>query len=124
MIYKATIHANAPSKSNTYKIIRRKTPNGYKAGLAKSEKVRMFEIFARACYSKELKNANICKPFRLDLFVYFKTSASDLDNSAKAILDSLQNEGVIKNDNLCYELNMKKGVDRSNPRIELKLTIL
>jgi len=125
MKYTATIYSNAPSKSNSYEIIKLKNKKGgYYSSLKKSEAVKMFETFVQSCLSNDFKAAKIDKPFKLELDVTFRNKASDLDGCTKSILDSLQYSGAITNDSLCYELNLKKKVNREDPKIILTLTIL
>lgn len=61
-------------------------------------------------------------PFRIDLDVYFRSKANDVDNCLKIVLDTLQrNCNAIANDNLCAEIHVRKFVDKENPRIEFEL---
>ena len=116
MIYTAEIKLCPPSKSNSYKI-----SNGR---LIKGKEVKAFEHFFQLCLPKKIKNANINTKFRLEYDVYLRNPSQDLDNTAKAILDALQASGAIKNDSLCYELEIKKHIDKTNPRIKFKLIVL
>jgi Holliday junction resolvase RusA-like endonuclease len=49
-----------------------------------------------------MKKMRIESEFAIFVTVYFEFKRSDLDNAMKVILDSLQNCGVIKNDNQCF----------------------
>lgn len=44
----------------------------------------------------------------------------DVDN-LKLILDSLQDNGIIKNDSQVIHLNIKKFVDKKQPRVEVEV---
>jgi hypothetical protein len=50
--------------------------------------------------------------------VYYLNQRSDLDNSAKVVLDCLQKVKAIKNDNKCVKLVLRKFLDKEKPRIE------
>lgn len=60
--------------------------------------------------------------FGLDIDVYLKTMAQDLDNTLKIVLDCLQSCNAIKNDNQCTVIYARKFIDRANPRIEFTIT--
>lgn len=62
----------------------------------------------------------LTEPIVLTAHVYFKNSASDLDNAMKGLLDSLS--GVLwKDDRQVVELHAYKRKDASNPRIEIEV---
>ena len=54
--------------------------------------------------------------FKVQIDVFFPSLSHDIDNAAKIILDCLQSSKVIKNDNRCVELLMRKFKDAVNPR--------
>lgn len=117
MIYEAEVKLCPPSKSNSYRFS--------KSGrVYKTKEVKAFEHFFSLCLPAQIKKLNISTKFRLEYDVYLRNKAQDLDNTSKAILDSLQAAGAIKNDSLCYELEIRKFIDKDNPRIKLKLIIL
>lgn len=111
-----TIIGQPPSKSNQYRII---TMCGH-ASLGKTTTLKNYE--KEFYYQCNLRNANIDKPFKLRIDVYFATKKPDLDNAMKVILDCLQTCKAIKNDNLCTEIHARKLIDKANPRIEFELT--
>lgn len=116
---KVTIRGNVPSKSNSYRII---MVNGH-GSLAKTKKVKDYEeTFMWQC--GEYRNAMIDQPFEMIIDVYYPSKRSDLDNSAKVVLDMLQKVKAIKNDNLCARIVAQKFIDKANPRIEFKLNTL
>ena len=117
MVYTAQINLLVPSKSNNYKVT--KTGKFFK-----SREIKAFEHFFKLCLPAKIKNAKISTKFRLEYDVYLKNPSQDLDNTAKAVLDCLQSSGAILNDNLCYELEIKKFIDKTNPRINLKIIVL
>jgi Holliday junction resolvase RusA-like endonuclease len=112
-----TILGQVPSKSNGYKIGNNR--------LYKSKELKEYE---ERFYWQLLKHGLIINPlkdkFSIEIFVYFQSNRSDLDNSAKIILDCLQNCKVIENDRLCHRLTMHKFIDKDNPRIEFEITKL
>lgn len=110
------IQGQVPSKSNSYKI-------GHNR-LYKSKELVEYEN--RFKWLLALANGKPSEPinykFVIEIFVYFQSNRSDLDNSAKIILDCLQNCNVIENDRLCHKLIMHKFIDKDNPRIEFEIT--
>lgn len=58
-------------------------------------------------------------PVSVDLLVVTPTKAGDLDNRIKPTLDALQ--GVIyTDDRQVTEISVRRGVDRSDPRVEVR----
>ncbi len=115
---KQVIFGKVPSKSNCYKIITLRSSEGKSHGsLAKSAELKQYEkSFYIQC--NKYRNKNIDQYFIFECDVYYPNQKSDLDNSCKVILDSLQSVGAIKNDNLCVRLVMNKYLDKLNPRAE------
>ena len=113
-----TILGQVPSKSNGYKIGNNR--------LYKSKELKDYEHFflLKMLEYRHLFIEPIKKKFSISILVYFQSNRSDLDNSAKIILDCLQNCKVIENDRLCHELHMFKFIDKENPRIEFEITAL
>ena len=111
-----TIMMQVPSKSNSYRII---TLGGH-ASLAKTNALKNFEnAFYLQC--GDYRNLNIDKYFEFYCKVYYPSMRSDIDNSLKILLDSLQKAKAIKNDNLCIKVVAEKFVDKVNPRVEFKI---
>lgn len=111
------IPGQTPAKSNCYKII---TRDGHGA-LAKQQKLKDYEeAFLWRCSLRGSKEKPLIKvPFRIELDVFFRTKANDIDNSLKIVLDILQYScHAISNDNLCAEIHVRKFIDRENPRLE------
>jgi len=116
---KVKIYGHPPSKANSYKI------RGNSLGKAQKvvEYEEAFRLQINAIRSIGLlPKETIEGEFYLDLDVYYKDNRSDLDNSAKVILDCLQANGVIRNDRNLTRLVMTKKVDKDHPRIEFTLT--
>lgn len=106
-----TILGQVPAKSNSYRI-------GGKS-FYKSREVILYECsFIAQC--KEL-NRNIQGEFELHMDVYFRSKRSDIDNCLKVVMDSMEKGKVFKNDNQCVHLNIRKFVDKTNPRIEYQI---
>ena len=111
-----TIQMQAPSKSNSYRII---TLGGH-ASLAKTKALKAFEdAFYMQCGN--YRNLNIDNYFEFHAKVYYPSMRSDIDNSLKILLDSLQKSKSIKNDNLCVKVVAEKYVDTERPRVEFKI---
>lgn len=113
---KYVITGNVPSKSNQYKVIRL----GNRCGLGKQKQLLSYEnSFKLQMLNYEYKL--IESEFKFIIDVYYPSRRSDLDNSFKVTLDMLQKVGMIKNDNLCYEIQARKLLDKENPRIEFQI---
>lgn len=111
------IKGNIPSKSNSYKIIKR----GKFSSLAKTDKMLAYEkLFMLQC--SRYRNMNIEGEFRFECAVYYDSKRPDLDGSFKAVLDCLQKLKAFKNDNRCVEIMARKFKDKNNPRIEFSIT--
>lgn len=109
-----TIKGQVPSKSNGYRIANNR--------MFKSIELKSYEASFEWQIKKHVKeNESVEVPFQIWIEVYFQSNRSDLDNSAKVILDCLQTSGVIKNDRLCSVLVMRKHIDKENPRIEFEI---
>lgn len=107
-----TIQGVCPSKSNGYLIA--------KDRLYKSPTLRAYEDrFYMQCH--KYRNKNIEGYFEFHLKVFYPSMRSDLDNSLKVILDSLQKIKAIKNDNKAVKIVAEKFIDKSNPRIEFSI---
>jgi Holliday junction resolvase RusA-like endonuclease len=116
--YRQVILGKTPSKSNCYRII---TVRG-NSTLGKTQALKAYEnSFYLQC---TLRGLMITKKFKLTVDVFYPSNRSDIDNSLKAILDCLQACKVIKNDNQCVEIHIRKFVDTKEPRIELTITEL
>ena len=111
-----TILGQAPSKSNSYKIIKM-------AGHGSLAKTPGLKAYENSFYMQvgKYRNMMIEGFFELHLRVYFSTMSHDLDNSLKIILDCLQAAKTIKNDNRCVKIVADKFLDKLNPRIEFRL---
>lgn len=111
-----TIIGQAPSKSNSYKII---TVAGHPR-LGKTAATVRYEkaFYIQAGY---YKNLMIDGFFELHIRFYFTTMSHDLDNGLKGVLDCLQQCKAIRNDNQCTRIIADKFIDRNNPRIEFRL---
>ena len=114
-----TIKGNAPSKSNSYKII---TLHGH-GSLAKTKALKEYEnSFFMQC--GKYRNLNIEGYFEYYAKVYYPSMRQDLDNHTKVVLDVLQKSNTIKNDNLCVKIVAEKFIDKDDPRIEFKLVTI
>jgi len=113
------IYGTPPSKSNCYIIIILKNKDKTKehGSLAKGKALKQYEKdFFIQC--NKYRNKNIDEYFIFEMDVYYPNQRSDLDNSAKIVLDCLQQCHAITNDNKCVRMVMNKFLDKQNPRIE------
>lgn len=107
------ILGTCPSKSNSYKIV---CINGHYS-LGKTASLSKYEKdFFIQC--NKYRDAEIDGYFEFYMDVYYPNQRSDLDNSAKIVLDCLQKVKAIKNDNKCVKMVLRKFLDKANPRIE------
>lgn len=114
---KATIKGNVPSKSNCYKVIKL----GNKCSLAKSKALKDYEKSFFIQLPPALRGLMIDGYFEFYVDVFYPSQRSDLDNSLKVLLDSLQATKTIKNDNKCVKIVAQKAVDKDDPRIEFEI---
>ena len=112
-----TIPGQAPSKSNSYKVI---TLYGH-GSLAKQAALKKYEQSFYWHLPGEYRNLGINTPFEFYIRVYFTSMSHDLDNSLKCVLDCLQYTKTIKNDNKCAKIVAEKFIDKDNPRIEFRI---
>lgn len=120
---KQVILGAVPAKSNCYRIVTFKSKDPLKKSyshLAKTKELNEYEkSFTLQCI--KYRNLRVNAKFRIEIDVWFRQQRSDLDNAAKVILDMLQKVSAIDNDNLLYELVMRKHIDKENPRIEFQI---
>lgn len=115
---KIKIYGHPPSKANSYKI------RGNSLGKAQKvvEYEEAFRLQLNAIRSTGLlPKEKIEGMFAINIDVYYKDKRSDLDNSAKVILDCLQANQVIDNDRNCIRLVLNKKLDKEQPRIEFEI---
>jgi Holliday junction resolvase RusA-like endonuclease len=113
---KQIIQGSCPSKSNCYKIIK----IGNISSLGKTASLRKYEKdFYIQC--DKYRDMNIEGYFEFYMDVFYPNQRSDLDNSAKVVLDCLQKVNAIKNDNKCVKMVLRKFLDKDKPRIEFVL---
>lgn len=112
-----SIPGQAPSKSNTYKVI---TLRGH-GSLAKTPALKSYEQAFFWHLPGHYRNLDINGPFEFNIRVYFTSMSHDLDNSLKCVLDCLQYTKTIRNDNKCAKIVAEKFIDKENPRIEFRI---
>lgn len=112
-----TIHGQIIAKANHYRAVPDK--NGQRR-IIKDEAIRRYESsFIRQCTI--YKNRRVSGRFKLFVRVFHRHNKFDLDNSIKTLLDCLQMAGAITDDNLCYEIEAHKGIDKYRPRVEFAI---
>ena len=116
-----TVKGQPPSKSNCYKIIKKYIKGRQVASIGKTPALEKYEFDFLAQVPGQCRRLNINKPMSVELHCTFNSKRPDLDNAAKAILDCLQRSGVIKNDNLVYELFMTKSVNKDMAGVIIKI---
>lgn len=105
------------AKANHYRAVPDK--NGQRR-IIKDESIRRYESsFLSQC--KLYKNRRISSRFRLFVRVFHRHNKFDLDNSIKTLLDCLQMARAITDDNLCYQIEAHKGIDKYHPRVEFAI---
>jgi Holliday junction resolvase RusA-like endonuclease len=113
---KQTIFGSCPSKSNSYRIIR--FNNAYSLGKTNSLKKYEKDFYIQCNLYRDLL---IDGYFEFYMDVFYPNQRSDLDNSAKVVLDCLQKVKAIVNDNKCTKMVLRKFLDKDKPRIEFFL---
>jgi Holliday junction resolvase RusA-like endonuclease len=111
------IHGQIVAKANHYQAV----PGKFgKKRIIKDEVIRAYEhSFVEQC--KVYRNRRIATRFRLFVRVWHSSVKFDLDNSLKTLLDCLQMVGAITDDNLCFQIEAEKHLDKYHPRIEFAL---
>lgn len=111
------IHGQIIAKANHYQAVPGK---GGAKRIIKDEKIRAYERnFMQQC--KVYRNRCISSRFRLFVRVWHSSVKFDLDNSLKTLLDCLQMVGAITDDNLCFQIEAEKHLDKYHPRVEFAL---
>lgn len=111
------IHGQIIAKANHYQAVPCK---GDTKRIIKDGKIRAYERnFMEQC--KIYRNRRISSRFRLFVRVWHSSVKFDLDNSLKTLLDCLQMVGAITDDNLCFQIEAEKRLDKYHPRIEFAL---
>lgn len=112
-----TIYGQIVAKANHYQAVPGK---GGTKRIIKDEVIRAYERnFMEQC--KVYRNRRISSRFRLFVRVWHSSVKFDLDNSLKTLLDCLQMAGAITDDNLCFQIEAEKHLDKYHPRIEFAL---
>lgn len=57
-------------------------------------------------------------PMHVSIYLWYPTRAGDIDNRTKAILDALEGH-VYRNDRQIRQLVIEKGVDKTNPHVDV-----
>ena len=111
------IHGQIVAKANHYQAV----PGKFgKKRIIKDEVIRAYEhSFIEQC--KVYRNRRIATRFRLFVRVWHSSVKFDLDNSLKTLFDCLQMVGAITDDNLCFQIEAEKHLDKYHPRIEFAL---
>lgn len=111
------IHGQIIAKANHYQAV----PGKFgKKRIIKDEVIRAYErSFIEQC--EVYRNKRISSRFRLFVRVYHSSVRFDLDNSLKTLLDCLQSVNAITDDNLCFQIEAEKHIDKYHPRIEFAI---
>ncbi len=111
------IHGQIVAKANHYMSVPGK--NGTKR-IIKDDIIRAYErSFKEQC--RVYRNKRISSRFRLFVRVYHSSVRFDLDNSLKTLLDCLQMVEAITDDNLCFQIEAEKYINKYRPRIEFAI---
>lgn len=106
-----TIYGQIIAKANHYQAVPGK---GDTKRIIKDGKIRAYErSFISQC--RIYKNKGISSRFRLFVRVWHSSVRFDLDNSLKTLLDCLQMVGAITDDNLCFQIEAEKHLDKYHP---------
>jgi Holliday junction resolvase RusA-like endonuclease len=70
------------------------------------------------------RKARICidVPVKVSVIAYYSSRRPDLD--CELIFDCLEKGGVLKNDRLIHHKDMMKGLDKENPRAEIRIEVI
>lgn len=93
----------------------------YKTGSGnfyKSKEAKDWEEEAGWVIKKSYRGNPVGSPVYVGIEFFFKTKR-DIDGGIKIVLDLLQRQGILVNDSLIEHLNIKKYLDKDNPRCEV-----
>jgi crossover junction endodeoxyribonuclease RusA len=94
----------------------------YKSKKAKDwEQEAYFVIKSQTRRYKSLQE--LTSPLYVGITLFLKRDR-DIDSSMKLLFDLLEDAGIIENDNLIEHLNIKKFMDKKNPRMEIEIETL
>ncbi len=110
-----------PPKGKANRYIRQKG-----GGVFKPWRISSWETKAAWEIKLQLENIGFKEPFSCEIsieaVIFLKDKRRrDIDNMLKTLWDVLEKTGVIKNDNLIYEINTIKHVDKNLEGIFLKI---
>ena len=107
IVAKANHYIAVPDKAGGRRIIKDKAIRDYERS------------FISQC--RIYKGMQINVPFRLEVDFYYTSQRYDVDNSVKTLADCLQYVGAITNDNLLWDLQARKHLDKFRPRVEFRI---
>lgn len=110
--YSFTIEGEPASKANSRKIVM----FGKRPALIKSDKARNYlKMFEAQCEPlEEMFEGDV----GVDITIYYASRRPDLDESV--ILDAMEKK-IYKNDRQVKEKNIRWGLDKENPRAEIRV---
>ena len=93
-----------------------------KRGWYKSEKQTSWEQKAGWMLKKQMRESRVYGDTSLCMGItFFVKKDRDIDGGIKAILDLFERMGFYDNDSQVVHLNVKKFVDKKNPRCEVEI---
>jgi len=115
VVYKGIIYGEPASKANSRKIVM----FGKRPAIIKSQKARDYVVtFQKQCLIlDELITEDVC----VEITIFYASRRPDLDESV--ILDCMQ-DFIYKNDRQVKKKIICWGLDRENPRAEIKVSLL
>ena len=129
-----TIIGKCASKANSRKVADVGPADARRRIFIKSKDALQFERDALRQIPPAAR-ARIAVPVRVSIWIFYESERPDLDESL--VLDILQDRykgtgddrrliqsGVIRNDRLVREKHVYHGIDRANPRVEVKVELL
>ena len=129
-----TILGKCASKANSRKVADVGPADARRRIFIKSKDALQFERDALRQIPPGAR-ARIAVPVRVSIWIFYESERPDLDESL--VLDILQDRykgtgddrrliqsGVIRNDRLVREKHVYHGIDRANPRVEVKVELL
>lgn len=129
-----TILGKCASKANSRKVADVGPADARRRIFIKSKDALQFERDALRQIPPAAR-ARIAVPVRVSIWIFYESERPDLDESL--VLDILQDRykgtgddrrliqsGVIRNDRLVREKHVYHGIDRANPRVEVKVELL
>lgn len=126
MIYRFVIEVSPGDVSNNSRLIPQQLRGRYTGRLVDSTEYRN-GLASMVMQVRSQRNRNrwptITGRCSVSAVTYWKTESGDVDATSKAILDALQQGGMVANDKQVRPVHLDRGTDKARPRIEITVEV-